>query len=140
MSKTIPLPSLTLETANELAHSAIETAKDMGVKIHVHVTDHAGDLLAYQRMIGAPLQARQMCEKKACTAANFKVPTDQWAAKVSKKPNVAAGLAQHEKIALIGGGFPIVIDGSTVGAIGIAGALEEQDIQIGKSVIEKVLG
>lgn len=127
--------SLSLEAAKAIADHAIAKAQEMNVNIHVHVTDYTGETLVYQRMPGAPLPARDIAEKKAYTAANYKVATDIWAAKVAKKPNVAQGLAHHPKVVLIGGGVPIVINDQLVGAIGVAGALEEQDIQIANDAL-----
>jgi len=140
MDKTFSIQSLTLATAKDIADAAVDLAMAMNLKIHVHVVDHTGACLTYQRMPGAPLPAGDIARKKASTAANYKVATDIWAAKVSKKPNVAAGLAHHPDIALIGGGVPLIIDSQVVGGVGVAGALEEQDIEIANAAVKKVLG
>ncbi|WP_028880421.1 GlcG/HbpS family heme-binding protein [Terasakiella pusilla] len=139
MIHTCQITSLSLECANKLADAAINCAREMGLAIHVHIVDHYGQTLSYQRMIGAPLPAGDIALKKAATSAHYKTATDIWSAKVSKKPNVAAGLAHHPQIVLIGGGVPVHLDDQVVGAIGIAGASEEQDIMIANRAVETVL-
>ncbi|NVK18891.1 MAG: heme-binding protein [Methylocystaceae bacterium] len=140
MVNTHSISTLSLEGAIQFSDAAIAQAQRMNVNIHVHVVDHTGETLSYQRMPGAPLPAGDIAKQKASTAANYKTPTDVWASKVSKKPNVATSLVQHPDIVLIGGGVPIIINEQVVGAIGIAGALEEQDIEIANAAVEKVLG
>ena len=127
---TMDIKSLTLEAARRLADTALERAAAHGLRIHVTVVDAGGHVLVYQRMPGAPYPAREFSEKKAFTAVSFKKPTSVWKDRLGANPHLAAGLSQHPKVAMIGGGAPVVIDGETVGAIGIAGGLEEQDILI----------
>jgi glc operon protein GlcG len=138
MIDVITLQSLTLESADKLADLAISKAKDMGLKIHVNIVDTAGDVIVYKRIPGAPLPARLMSEKKAITAANFKAPTDKWTEKVFRKTNLATSLVQHPDITLIGGGVPVKLNDQIVGAIGISGALEEQDVEIANFVISQI--
>lgn len=132
--------SISLATSLRLTKAALEKAKSINVKIHVNVVDPTGDVISYQRMAGAPLPARDFSEKKAYTAANFKQPTSIWKDKLLEKKLVANGLAQHPKVALFGGGLPIFDDDQIVGAIGIAGASEEQDIIIAQAALEALKG
>lgn len=140
MDDLIHLRTLGLATARRLAEAAVARAEAMGLRIHVHVVDHAGEPLAYLRMPGAPAPARQVSEQKACTAACYRQPTAAWKEKLAHKPFVAQGLATHRRIALIGGGLPVTHEGAVVGAIGVAGALEEQDMEIAAAALAAVLG
>ncbi|WP_035693063.1 GlcG/HbpS family heme-binding protein [Azospirillum halopraeferens] len=140
MDDLITLKTLGLATARRLAEAAVSRAGAMGLRIHVHVVDHAGEPLVYLRMPGAPPPARLVSERKACTAASYRQPTAAWKDKLAHKPHVAMGLAAHPRIALIGGGVPILHDGTVVGAIGVAGALEEQDMEIAAAALAEVIG
>ncbi|MCW2307507.1 GlcG/HbpS family heme-binding protein [Rhodobium gokarnense] len=122
--------SLTLEAAQTLADTALDVALEKSLKIHVTVVDAAGHVLVYQRMIGAPFPAREFSEKKAYTAVSFKKPTAGWKGRLNDNPHLAAGLSQHPKVAMIGGGAPVLYDGACIGAIGIAGGLEGDDIEV----------
>lgn len=138
MEMSHQIASISLELASHLADLAVEEAINMGVKIHVNVVDTAGNVVVYKRMPGVPLPAREFSEQKAYTAANFKMPTSKWKTALAEKPFVANGLAQHDKVALFGGGAPIEIDGAVIGAIGVAGALEEQDVEIADKVVASI--
>ena len=53
-----------------------------------------------------------------------------WKDRLAANPHLAAGLSQHPKVAMIGGGAPILVGGAMVGALGIAGGLEDQDVAL----------
>ncbi|PLX37679.1 MAG: hypothetical protein C0606_05195 [Hyphomicrobiales bacterium] len=128
--------SLTLESARVLAGEALRQAKAIGKCMHVTIVDAAGHVLVYQRMPGAPYPGREFSEKKAYTAVSFKKSTAVWKDRLAENPHLAAGLSQHPDVAMIGGGLPITIDGAVVGAIGIAGGLEEDDITVAEATLE----
>lgn len=129
-SRLISTKTLTLSAALELANMARGIATEKGVAIHVTVVDAAGHVMTYQRMEGSPYPAREFSEKKAFTALSFKKPTLGWKERLAQNPHLAAGLSQHPKVAMIGGGEPVIMEDQPVGAIGIAGGLEEDDIII----------
>ncbi len=128
MQKTKVTASLTLEAAQFLAQKAIDKAVEMNLLMNVVVVDTSGNLLVALRMPGAPLPARDFAEKKAYTAVNFGLSTINWKDRLVDRPVVMVGLAQHPKVAMFGGGEPVVIDGVVVGAIGVAGGKETDDI------------
>jgi len=130
MARTLDMKTLTLEAARQLADAALKAAEAEGLRLHVTVVDAAGHVLIYQRMPGAPYPAREFSENKAFTALSFGKPTSVWKDRLGANPHLAAGLSRHPKVTMIGGGAPVVIEGEIVGAIGIAGGLEDQDIAI----------
>lgn len=138
MLETVVSRSLTLEAARRLADLAIEEATARGLKIHVAVVDPAGNLLVYLKMPGAPLPARLFAERKAYTAVSFKKPTTAWKDRLTANPHLAHGLSQHPNATFIGGGAPVTVEGETVGAIGVAGGLEADDVAIVDAVLGRV--
>lgn len=136
MNKTQVQVSLTLEAALVIARAAITKGNEKGVKMNAVVVDASGNRLVSLRESGAPLPAMDFAEKKAYTAVNFKKPTDVWADALEGQSVLANGLAQHEKIALFGGGIPVVIDGVMVGAIGVSGGKVADDIECAEAGIQ----
>lgn len=136
MEKVRSQNSLTLDAAQLLAQAAIEKAATMGLNINAVVVDAAGDSLVSLRMPGAPVPARDFAEKKAYTAVCYGWPTTKWKTMLENRPVITAGLAQHSRVAMFGGGEPVVVDGQVVGAIGIAGGKEDQDVLIAQAAIE----
>lgn len=128
MNKTFLQASLTLEAALVIARAAIDKGNQLGISINAVVVDTAGNRLVSLREPGAPLPAMDFAEKKAYTAVNFRAPTETWAEVLEGRPVVANGLAQHPKVALFGGGLPVLIDGAVVGAVGVAGGRVPEDL------------
>lgn len=129
MKKTHMQASLTLDAALVVAKAAISKGNELGFKMIAVVVDTAGNRLVSLREPGAPMPAMDFAEKKAYTAANFKLPTEKWAEILDGRLIVANGLAQHEKVALFGGGLPILLDSNVVGAIGVSGGKVPDDIE-----------
>lgn len=136
MNKTHIQVSLTLDAALVIAKAAISKGNELGVKLNASVVDSAGNRLVSLREPGAPMPAMDFAEKKAYTAANFKLPTDKWAEVLEGRTVLANGLAQHEKVALFGGGLPVFLDGVVVGAIGVSGGKVAEDIQCAEAGLE----
>ncbi|GAB4349155.1 MAG: hypothetical protein Kow006_10500 [Gammaproteobacteria bacterium] len=131
--------TLSLKGAKRLADAAIAEAEARGFRMHVTVTDAAGNVLVYQRMDGAPLPAREFSEKKAFTAVGYGKPTSVWKRRLAENPHLATGLSQHPRLAMIAGGLCVEVDGEIVGAIGIAGGLEEDDETVARAALERYL-
>lgn len=140
MNDLIELKTLSLGLARRLADAVLDEAAERGFAMHVTVVDIAGHPLVYQRMPGAPLPAREFSERKAYTAVSFNKPTSAWKKRLSEAPHLAAGLSQHPRVTMIGGGLPVVIDGMLVGAVGVAGGLEDDDETVVQAALDTVLG
>jgi uncharacterized protein GlcG (DUF336 family) len=71
---------------------------------------------------------------KAYTAAGFGLATDAWHEFVKDDPPLAMGAAPGiDRLIVFGGGFPITIGGTTVGAIGVSGGHYTQDMDVAKA-------
>jgi|TARA_B110000902_G_C14192087_1_gene544583 uncharacterized protein GlcG (DUF336 family) len=136
MNKTHTQVSLTLESAQFLAQCAINKGCEIGINMNVVVVDIAGNSLVSLRQPGAPLPALDFARKKAFTAVCYGWPTDKWNCILADRPVITAGLAQHENIAMFGGGLPITLDGQVVGAIGVAGGKVDDDILCAKTALD----
>lgn len=136
MNKTHLQASLSLEAALVIAGAAMDKGNQLGIKINAVVVDSAGNRLVSLREPGAPLPAMDFAEKKAYTAVNFRSPTEKWAEVLEGRAIVANGLAQHPKVALFGGGLPVLVDGVVVGGVGVAGGKVPEDLQCAEAGLE----
>ena len=117
--------SITRAAAVELIAHARAAATEIGVDMAIAVTDSAGHLRAFEAMDGAPFLAHTVAIDKAWTAAAYRLPTHVWTA-VVQQPDTAQ-LAQIPRLVAVGGGYPITVDGTVLGGLGLSGGNWEQD-------------
>jgi len=127
MADTVPHLKLTYEGANKILAAAVAKANAMGVPQCIVVSDDGGHLLAFARMDGAKVLSIDSATMKAKTAASSRVPTGGIPDAVLEGRLVAA---TQGKLTNLKGGFPIVVDGKVVGAIGVGSGTGEQDIEV----------
>lgn len=130
--------SLTLEAAQILAQAVVEQATAMGLKVNAVVVDASGESLVSLRMPGAPLPARDFAEKKAYTAACYGWPTTRWRDMLKERSVITAGLAQHPRVAMFGGGEPVKVGECVIGAVGVAGGKEDEDVICAQAALESL--
>ena len=107
--------------------------------IALAVADSAGNLIAYQQMDGPMTHTGLTAQLKAKTAAVFRRATGELSERVNKQINRAPEWMGYFPIP---GGFPIVVQGEVVGAMGagsagLSGGKDEDCVQ---SAIKSVFG
>ncbi len=127
MADTVPHLKLTYEGANKVLAAAVAKANAMGVPQCIVVADDGGHMLAFARMDGAKVLSIDSATMKAKTAASSRVPTGGIPDAVLEGRLVAA---TQGKLTNLKGGFPIVVDGKVIGAIGVGSGTGEQDIEV----------
>lgn len=125
-------PSITLEAAKKVAVPALEEAVKNHWTIAVAIVDPSGNLVYYEKMDNTQLAASTIAADKARTAAQWKRPTK------ALQDALAAGGEGLRILGLPGvtpvdGGYPLIVDGKIVGAIGASGATSAQDGQCAKA-------
>ncbi|MFD0631206.1 heme-binding protein [Catenulispora yoronensis] len=128
------MSTLNLETASRLIAAGQETARELGVRVHIAVVDPAGNLVAFQRMDGAWLGSLDVALRKARTSALFPVPSSM-IGEMSQPGGPIYGVeSTNGGLVSFGGGLPLATaDGAVVGAIGVAGGLVEQDVAVAEA-------
>jgi glc operon protein GlcG len=121
-----------LETARKVAAAGVAEARKINVPMMIVVTDPGGATIYAERMDGVPTGSVKVAEGKARSAALFNRPTKVF------EDILAAGGAGTRMLALegavpVGGGYPVVIGGKTVGAVGASGGSNVQDDSVGKA-------
>jgi len=130
-------PPITLEVAKKVAQPALAEAVKNHWNMAVAIVDPSGNLVYYEKMDNTQLGSTNIAIDKARTAARFKRPTKAF------QDALAAGGEGLRILGLEGatpveGGFPLVIDGSIVGAIGVSGATSAQDAQCAKAGADSI--
>lgn len=132
---------LNLAGAETVLKAAKEKAASLGLKDNIAIVDDGGHLLAFARMDGARPASIATALAKATSASTFRQETG--AQPPTGEPNVLLSLglqiASGGKFTPLKGGIPIVIDGQTVGAIGVGGGSGEQDAEVAKAGVKALL-
>jgi uncharacterized protein GlcG (DUF336 family) len=126
--------TISADEAERASIACVAAARERSLSISVAVVDSAGQTLRLQRMDGAKGFTADLALRKARTATTVGVPTAALAASLNGRP-----LHSAELIA-VGGGAPVLVDGSCAGGIGISGASPEQDEAILKSGLDALAG
>lgn len=128
--------SLSLAVANELADHALAAADQAGVAICVAVVDRAGYPLVFKRQHNSPFHSIEIALDKAYTAVSFGLPTAQWEKQLEgSSEQLRHGLMQRPRFVGFGGGLPLEHEGQRIGAIGISGGSEAQDVAFCQAAI-----
>lgn len=131
--------SITLPLARHALQAALDKATELSVRISVSVVDAAGHLIHLAHMDGATLQSRDIALNKALTAVGFGFSTSAWEARLeSRSAAVRQGLPLQPRMALFGGGEPFLQQGATLGAIGVSGASEQEDVLCAMAAVHAV--
>ena len=121
-----------LDTAKRVAAAGIAEAKNIKVPMMLVVTDPGGNIIYAERMDGNPAGSAKVAEGKARSAALFNRPT-----KVFEDILAAGGVGVRmlalENAVPVGGGYPVIVGGKTVGAVGASGGTNIQDDAVGKA-------
>jgi uncharacterized protein GlcG (DUF336 family) len=124
---------ISLETAQKAIAGAAAEAKKHNWKMAITVVDPAGNLVAHATMDGTQYASIEIAQAKARTAALFRRPSGafQTAINTGGYPSNLSLLGFNRAVASEGG-FPIVVDGKLIGAIGASGGIFTQDAATAK--------
>jgi len=135
---TIVKKSIDIATAERAIAAAAKKATELGLKMCIAISDESGDLKAFGRMDGAPKLSIQIAEDKAFTAASYGLPTHVWYDFIKDDPPLLHGITHTPRLIIYGGGFPIVLEGEVVGAIGISGGHYKQDMECARAALAAI--
>ena len=125
-----------LEMCFKMAEAAKSAQDEIGVHVTIAIADTCGVLRFLHRFGNAILPSVEIAEKKAYTAATLGMSTSEFG-KIAQPGGEAFGInSACSKLAIFGGGFPLTLNGKTVGGIGVSGASVAQDEAIAKKMLE----
>lgn len=113
--------TVSLSLANQLASSTISACQSIGQRAVVAVVDRGGNLVALQRADDVGPHNTIAAQRKAFTALSTKTSTQALTERAASDP-ASRNLTSLSELLLLGGGVPVVVNGETIGAVGVAGA------------------
>jgi len=139
MSISAPRATLTTDAILRLLNAAVARAEALDVRVHVAICDSAARKIGFVSMEGALPIAATTAERKAFTAANMNMSTGQWEAYVnSLLPGEQKIVEAIEGYVAARGGFPVRQAGMLLGSVGISGASQEIDADIGHAALAEI--
>ena len=133
--------SLTIDGAMAVLQAAITAASERGLAASIVVVDESGSIKASARMDGASSFTFQAATDKAYTAANSGMPTSIWDGVVNGNAHVAVRLTTAiDRLTMLPGGLPIALEGSTIGAVGVSGGTDDQDVEVAEFAASALKG
>jgi uncharacterized protein GlcG (DUF336 family) len=127
-SSSLAAKDISLDQAQAVIAAAQAKAKEINTKMDIAVVDAGGNLKAFVRMDGAWLGSIDIAVKKAKTARDFDMNTEE-IGKLSQ-PGGPLYNIEHSNGGLITfpGGVPLKDgDGTIIGAVGVSGSVVEND-------------
>lgn len=128
---------INLDTAKKIMAAAEAEATKNNWQVVITIIDSGGHMVMMQRSDNTQLASIPASAGKAQTSLQFKLPSK------ALEDTIAAGGAGIRLLALkdispFDGGFPIVVDGKIIGAIGVSGGLSSQDAQVARAGLNAV--
>jgi glc operon protein GlcG len=115
--------------------AAVAKSRKIGAPECIAVVDAAGNLLAFARVEGAAVLAREPAIAKAATSASLGMATGG----IPFEFGANLGFASRGGIVNLGGGLPIILEGRLLGAIGVGSGTTEQDVAVAEAGRDAVL-
>jgi glc operon protein GlcG len=131
-AQVVTKTTLGLELAKKIAARAEAEATAKKWTVVVALVDDGGNLVYLSRMDGTQLGSIEVAQAKAKTALKFKRPTKAFEDAVAGGRNAILSLPDA---LLVEGGVPLVVNGATIGAIGISGMKSAEDGEIAAAAL-----
>ncbi len=119
---------LTLTLAKEIAMAIEHMASERGKAIVVAILDEGTNPILIHAMDGSFIASVDIALNKAYTAASLKMPTHE-ALELSKEGGALYGLTNGGRILMLGGGYPLMLDGVLCGGLAVSGSTAEEDTE-----------
>lgn len=136
----MPIAKMTIDdkTAKRMLKAAVAKSEELKKKNSIAITNEAGQLKAFVSMDGAGHLTIGIAQDKAYTASAFGIPTHVWWDVVKNDPPLLHGITHTPRLTVFGGGYPIRIDGETIGAIGVSGGHYSDDMEVARAALSAV--
>ena len=101
----------------------------------VAIVDAHGELIAFVRTDGCPLPSIQNALNKAFTSAREGIPSKALGNASRQDPFPLTNFGDLRYIGW-GGGLPLIVEGVVVGAVGVSGLPEMEDMQLAETGVQ----
>jgi uncharacterized protein GlcG (DUF336 family) len=127
---------LTQAGAMKILEAAVRKAVEMKKPQCIAVVDEGGHLLAFTRMDGGKRLSIESAIRKASTAASSRAPTGG----IQGELEFRLAHATSGQLVNLKGGLPIIVDGMTIGGIGVGSQTGEEDLEVAKAGLAAIEG
>ncbi len=134
---------MSLEVAVKLIQAVEKKAEERGLAVVIAVSDAAGRPIAVHCMDGAFFGSFDVALNKTYTSTAFQMPTAKLA-KLCEPGGDFYGLqfSNDGKVMILGGGEPLMVGNTMIGAIGVSGASAKDDSDLaayGNTALKEVI-
>jgi glc operon protein GlcG len=119
----LPAQTISLAEAHAIMDGAIAYARANNLRLGVAVLDASGEMVAAEHMDGAPGRNIMFAQGKAYASVMYRTTSAALGELYKTRPDRYFGIENMygNKVYLVDGGVPLVVDGKLVGAVGVAG-------------------
>jgi len=130
---TLTQTLLAVSDTDQLVNAAVAKANALNAKVCVAVVDQGGQLLAFKRMDNAPIGCIDASILKGRAAALYRTPTDKYMERANGKEPAIVTLPG---LVPLGGGSPVKYQNTVIGAVGVSGSANPNEIAIAKAAAD----
>jgi uncharacterized protein GlcG (DUF336 family) len=127
---------LTHAGAQKIIEAAVRKAVEMKKPQCIAVVDEGGNLLAFTRMDGGKVLSIESAIRKAATAASSRAPTGG----IQGDLEFRLAHATSGRLVNLKGGVPVIVEGITIGGIGVGSQTGEEDLEVAKAGLAAIEG
>jgi uncharacterized protein GlcG (DUF336 family) len=132
----LSVPRLSLDEAKILVAGATRKSEEMAIPMCIAVCDESGHLIAFDRMNGGKISSISIAIDKAFTGAVARNPTHLYNELCQPgKPTFGIHISNGGHFSIIGGGFPVKVNGTIVGGIGISSGTAGEDQVVAEAAL-----
>jgi uncharacterized protein GlcG (DUF336 family) len=125
---------ITLDAALSVVQVGLRKATEMGMRVGICVTDANGNVVVRVRMDGAHIDTDLGGQRKAVFAARMGRSTADFVEQRLKQDEVLwRAMSNLPEVFLVPGGVPLVVDGVTVGGVGVSGGKYQHDAEVAEA-------
>jgi uncharacterized protein GlcG (DUF336 family) len=133
----LDIKRLSVDEADVLVEGAVRSARALNIPMCIAVTDESGHLVAFRRMDGGKITSISIAVDKAFTAATARKPTHVYNQLcVSGQPTFGIHITNGGHFSIIGGGYPVTVEGAIVGGIGISSGTAKEDQVVAEAALQ----
>ena len=134
---------MNLELAVKLIEAVKKKAEEMGMRVVIAVSDASGRPIAVHCMDGAYHGSFDVALNKTYTSTAFQMATSRLA-ELCRTGGELYGLqfSNDGKVMILGGGEPLKVGDTMIGALGVSGGTAKQDTELaayGSSILKEVI-
>jgi glc operon protein GlcG len=127
--------TLSVDRALDLVRRVLQEAAGQSMPVAVVVVDQGGHQVAAARGDGVGFVATDFARRKAVASATFASTTQSLTEAFGQDPLLPSAFANSADVSLLPGGFPLILDGTCVGGLGVSGGHYSQDHAVGAAAL-----